>query len=596
MNTASVDAPELPPELIVPSGIRRDVGDAWLGWVFAATVLAAALAYSFRFVAFAHAKEAALGLGASLAAAGLLIRGGVSWRGFRAFAPLWLGLIVAVALGLGPALVRVPWRTVEEALRLALLLSCASMVFDLLEQRRWRARFRNSIIASSTAAALLGLAQYAAILDTWFPAFAGNDQRIYSVFGNQDLFGGYLALGLALLVPDIVSGRKRLAAGLAVSSALLAALLLSGSRSAWLAMAVGILVGLPRRAVNRRAVAALTVALTVAGGVTALAAPERTYERVLKTFSASDTGGNLRLWFWDGAVRMAADAPITGVGLDNFAYWSPHYQARALSAPGGENHAHNELHTAEPHSEPLRILAESGITGLVFIGWMLIRLCRLRGPEWGALAALGTFSLFNGAFLSVPHALAGLLLAGMLLAREKRIPLAERDSVLLAVVFAVLLPALAAGLLWTRILPSYQLVAAENAHMTGEDALPFYERALAHPWPSPEGREEYGMALWENGDVVQARVQFELALEGLDTGRVYLLLARAADMLGDAEAARRAYMACLWRWPSNKDAWRALWRLSDDEDRPALRAHAARWNIPTQKTLDELVHAMPEQP
>ena len=582
--------------LVIPRDTRRALGDCWTGWIFAATIPACTLVYSFQLVTFADAKEAVFGLGMTIAATGLLVRGGVSLRGIRAFLPLWVGLIATAAVTLGPAMVRLPWRVVEEGLRLAMFLASTAVVYDLIEQQVWRARFRSAFLFSAAAAACLGLLQYLRLVPGWFPAFQGNDQRIYSVFANQDLFGGFMAMAIALLFPSLAAGRRNWRTGLAVWALLLAALALSASRSAWAAAAVGLIAAFPWRRWRAGALAAVvTVTLLVtAAGV--LVTPERTWRRVTQTFGPADTGGNLRLWFWESAVRMAAEAPLTGVGLGNFPFWSPHYQAKTLTAPGGMRHAHNELHTAEPHCEPLRLLAETGLIGVIFAVWMVLALLKGRGPEWGAVAALAVFALFNGAFLSPPHALSGFLFSAMLLARRSHIPLTQRDSLLSAALLAVLVSALAFGIFWTRTVPSYLIVHAENEHLAGGDTLSLYERALQHPWPNPEGREEYGLALLEQSRWADALVQFELARSGLDTGRIHLRIAQTAERLGDREAARSAYAASLWRWPANPVAWKGLYRLSPEAVRSSLREHAVKWGIPLVKRKSELTNTAPQNP
>jgi len=575
------------PELVLPRGTRRRLGDFWCGGVLCVAVVAVTLAHSYRLVYFAHAKEFVLSAAVAAAAIGLLLRGGVSWRGARSLMPLWLGLLVAVALALGPAFARTPWRVVEEAVRLGVLLLATLIAYDLAEQRAWRARLRAALVASAVSAALLGFVQYAGLAPTWFPMFEGNDQRAYSVFANQDLFGGYMALGLALVFPRVVgdSGGTRCLAlrralYLLCFAVLLGALLLSASRSAWLAAIVGMAAGCPWRQLRPRRVAVAAFLATALVAAAISVAPDRTIERVTGTFGPEDDGGHLRLWFWAGAFEMVRAAPISGVGLGNYTFWSPYYQGVALQAAGGERYVHNGLHTTDAHSEPLQLLAETGLVGALCCGWMLLRVLRRRGAEWGGLAASLTFALFNAGFHSAPHALAALLLACMLLARGRRVSLHERDSTVLAVVLTGLAGGLLFATYWTRTLPSWRLAAAENVHVAGQNPLALYERALEHPWPNPEAREEYGMALWERGAAHEAHEQFLVAVGELDTARLYLQLGRSSMEVGDIGTAWSAFSACLWRWPSNDEAWLGIYGLADDEERPALEAHARRWRIP----------------
>ncbi len=562
----------------------RDRADLGRGWVLCAALTAVTLAYSFQLTSFLHAKEAALSASILLLALLAWFRGGFVFEGMAAFLPLW-GAVVFTLL-LAPA--HVPSRSVEEALRIVSLLFCVALAYDLLAQPYWRRRILQAIRLSAALAAALGIGQYLGWLSFLFPVFPGYDQPVYSVFGNQDLFGGYLALALPLYVSAF--GRKaRPGARAALQSAMpkllalgliLAALVLSGSRSAWIAAFAGCLIVFPfRHCLTRRGALVLCVA-AAALLVTGAATWPRPWERLSNTFSASDTGGRIRLWIWDGSMRMLRDAPWCGWGLGNFGYWSPRYLAEALNAPGGEKFAHNELDTPDAHCEPLQCAAETGMIGVVAMAWMLLRLLRRRGEAWGGLLAFLLFSIFNAAWHSAPHALAGLLLAGMLLNPEAKTPLAGTGGNWLAGLSGVLVAAaLAAASCWTTYFPSCLQSRAEAAHCAGQDPLPLYGRVFEHGWPNAQCHEEAAMALLDAGRPVEAREHLGAALEGLDTGRAYWLLGRAAEAMGDRVTARAAYRACLERWPSSEEAWMRLYRSSLKDQNGPLLEHARRWGI-----------------
>ncbi len=529
-------------------------------------IVLCAAAYSFHLTSFLHAKEAILTAGAVALAVLALARGGVSYYGVGAFLPLWCAITISV--GLGTAHVRA--REAEEALRIGTLLLVAALSFDLLAYPFSRVRIFRAVILSGALVAALGLAQYVHLLPTFFPRFPGYNQRIYSVFGNQDLFGGYLAVTFAMLLTELdehAPDRRGIGVwplwfmGL-LTALLLTGLLLSGSRSAWLAAVAGGVVAFPwKQLSSTRVLRFLAVTVTV---VVVVATPlwPWPWERVANTFSHEDVGGRARLWFWDGAARMVRDAPVTGVGLGNFPYWSPKYMGEALTAPGGNTHYQNELVTMDAHCEPLTYLAELGGLGAVFGVWMMARLIRRRGAAWGGLAALLVFSLFNAAWHSAPHALAGLLLAGALL-HPTTWDWRKQDTgrPMNGVVFLLLSVVFAAGVAWCTLIPSYLQCRAEAVHCAGGDPLALYERVFQHRWPNAECREEYGMALLDRNRPADAYVQLQCALEGLDTGRVYLLLGFAAERLGQTDAARAWFAKCLERWPSNEEAasrWMAL--------------------------------------
>jgi O-antigen ligase len=93
-------------------------------------------------------------------------------------------------------------------------------------------------------------------------------------------------------------------------------------------------------------------------------------------------------------LRMAADHPWLGVGLGEFSRYSPQYITQSLvdrfpAALYGEN----------AHSQPIQIVAELGVIGLVAFVWYWIRVLgpavrRLRSREYSGWLAAGTGGLF----------------------------------------------------------------------------------------------------------------------------------------------------------------------------------------------------------
>jgi O-antigen ligase len=501
-------------------------------------------------------------------------------RGLLAFLQAWALLASSAAVHLVFLPCRVPSDAVEELARWAVLLLCAAYAYPALRAETWRRRLSATIVVSALLAALLGLIQYFGLAPALFPSFGEKSQRLYSIFGNQDLFGGYLALAAPLLVIAVLtSSTKRAVAAAFGCMVLVAGLLLSGSRTAWLATAVGALAALTFGAKSWRRPAVLAL-MTAAALIAAVAlAPQSTLQRVLVTFTEQDLGGRARLWFWDGTLRMIAAHPWAGVGPGNFAYWSPHYLGEALHAPGGAEHYHNLVHTLHAHCEPLELVSETGILGAAFGLWLLVRLVRCRGIEWASLSALGVFCLFNPALHSAPHALAGILLAAALLARRERANKDEdfRPSAFPAGAGLAVALALTFFVCYCVVMPSSGLRAAEQQHLSGEPPFDAYEHVLAHPWPNADAREKYGIALFEARRYDAARAQLNLALRGMDTGGVYLLLGMMAAQEGANATARTHLEQCLFRWPSNHLAWKLLLRVSPATEKAAVQARAGKW-------------------
>ena len=554
----------------------KDAASGAIPYCIGITVFLTALTFSFQVTSFFHAKEAVF-------LAGLLVLGFLSLGippsgGFRVLWPCWAALALAMALSFVDAPCLWPMM-IPEAARWAGLLLFASLVCGHCRDESVRRAIPNALVLSAVAAGLLGLAQYAGTLTALFPRFENYNQPVYSVFGNQDLFGGYLALALPILVWSLYNAPRGRLLVFAATVVLGVAIVLSQSRSAWLAAAVGVAVAVPMRRAQwvRARLPLFALAALVLAGL-ACAWPVLS-SRVLETWSPSDTGGRARLWFWSGAWRMVLDHPWIGAGLGAFRHWSPRYLGEALCAPGGETLYHNEVHTLYAHCDPLEFLAEIGPFPLILAALILPRLFHAghRGAA-GALLSLFVFSLLNPAMHSPPHAFAALLLVALLASRRLPPPRQSRLS-------WIALPAvLVLGVFHTGavLIPSHLLRAAEDAHLAGADAAPLYRRVIAYPWPNPEAHEEYAMLLIEEDRPQEALGQLEQARAlGLDTGRVYLLEARAAEALpGHRAEAFKAAKACLERWPDHPEAWGILKSAAPGPFKRDWADYAKRWNLP----------------
>ena len=524
--------------------------DTWRGWTACVVIVACAVTYSFRFTSFLHAKEAVLCMGLCVIGVLVALRGRFSWGGITAFLPLWLWVGAGLCrLCFAPP--QVPSDAAVELARWLLLLLTVGLVFDVLGDDTWRRRMMNAFLFSTIAVGLLGLLQYADAVPFLFPVFEGYTQRVYSVFGNQDLYGGYLAMGAPLLARRLLASKRLHAAALGGVCILTPALLVSGSRSAWLAAAVGVAVAVAMTERKRARLALFGALIAALAVVTALAAPDATVRRITQTFRAEDEGRHARLFFWEAAWGLFEDAPLLGQGVGAYAYSSPRYLGELVEAEPGPVPFDVERHADHPHCEPLRVLAETGLVGLVFWLWMAARLLGRRGIEWAGLAAFAVFACFNGPLDSAPHLLAALLLAAMLSARRQEDTAEARLP-------AYGLPALCITLcvfeVWAVLVPSYLLRAAQDAQLAGEPALGLYERALGHPWPNAEAHRDHAIALAEAGRIDAAYDHFQAAPDGLDTSDLYLALAAVAIERGDREAARRWAAECLRRFPRHPEA------------------------------------------
>lgn len=275
-----------------------------------------------------------------------------------------------------------------------------------------------AVIASATANAIVGLyiffggsgADHLVILGRYFRAFG--------TFGQPNPFGGFMGIALPLalmcaagkvyqIAMSYRAGRRlksRRVAELAtitlIVAILLAALLASWSRGAWLgfsASLVVMLIALPRRLMKGISYALALAALFVSMWYVGLL-PRSVVSRITTAatdlITVSDVRGiefypwNYavveRVAHWQAAVSMAQTQPFFGHGLGNYAEAYEDYRLINWEEPLG--HAHNLY---------LNFLAETGVVGLVayLAFWLIIfgvTWTTRRHPDWNARAiALG---------------------------------------------------------------------------------------------------------------------------------------------------------------------------------------------------------------
>ncbi len=302
-----------------------------------------------------------------------------------------LSLLNALSLGYG----------LKELVKWAQLLIVMWLVIDLGERGRWR-WVVGAMLGAAAAQALIGVWQFALRGDgpEHFLILGDRFYRAYGTFEQPNPYGGFLGLALPLAaglalgalgawlkpiwqsaatdrplnlwraLPFIFNRRLLRLAGLALLAALLlAGLLMSWSRGAWLgfgAAALAVLLAWPRRAwVGAALVAASLVcgALVLRSGLLPGAIANRLtdFAEFTQTFDvrgADITGENYavleRLAHWQAAEEMARYNLWLGVGIGNYEPVYPAYALINWQQPLG--HAHNIY---------LNLLAETGIIGLV---------------------------------------------------------------------------------------------------------------------------------------------------------------------------------------------------------------------------------------
>lgn len=263
------------------------------------------------------------------------------------------------------------WTTAAEVLRFLPFAWFA--IHALRKQSTW-----SSFILAVAAVTALWL------LDAWVQFFTGysiagapESERLAGIFGADNLKLGPV---LAVLAPFfLLAVRERAGRGglLLAFVGILVPVLLSGSRAAWLLMAI-VSIALAWRETRslRRftpllfgAALAIVVAIgLVWRGTDALnARMDRSLLALQGTSQALDEASAGRLTIWRVSLGMIEDHPLNGVGVRGFRYAYPAYAAAgdrfiAESAEAGTGAAH-------AHQIVLEILTETGFFGLM--AWIL---------------------------------------------------------------------------------------------------------------------------------------------------------------------------------------------------------------------------------
>jgi O-antigen ligase len=248
-----------------------------------------------------------------------------------------------------------------------------------------------AVVVSGVVAALAAIlfAGFVGELTTFAtrPAFPYQSPNHLALFLER---AAAVALALTMFGPDHKwAGAALIPIGLA--------LVRSISLGAWLGVASTAITLAALR--GRRLLLATVVVLVVTVVALAFAVPR---ERTLGRFDPGSGTGLFRIQIWESSLRMIADQPILGVGLDNFLY---RYRGGYMLSEAWE-----EPNISHPHNWVLHFWLALGLPGLAaalgMIAWLAVRAhCLLARPVTpldraiGA-AALGTLvvTLVHGSF------------------------------------------------------------------------------------------------------------------------------------------------------------------------------------------------------
>jgi len=313
--------------------------------------------------------------------------------------PLLLYIAVAVVSATGATS---PVLSLKEILKLGELLVTYLLILTYIDSPARLRRLLLLLVLAAVSQALYGLLQTFAHVGPASFVRAGA-LRASGTFDQPNPFAGYLNFTLPLLLAGVIAGVP--VVGRLTRPALVilgAALLVSGSRGAYLALIAALvvmtLVYVPRARMLIYVGAAALFAL-VGGAIFGLV-PASITTAVLDLFGISNIDvANPTLQDWPTAERLAhqlaglrmfADHPILGVGIGNYPAAYHKYQV----APVWVNdlgHAHNYY---------INIAAEAGAIGLIAFLAVLVaafvivaRLYRRAETPWARTIALGALGV-----------------------------------------------------------------------------------------------------------------------------------------------------------------------------------------------------------
>ena len=313
---------------------------------------------------------------------------------------------------------------------------------------RHRAAVLRAVCAAGVPAGIYGIAQYFGVDPLLSPAAYLVGEGSYQIvrppgpLGHSDYFAAFLLW--PVFAGTALSNREacrfdRWLGGAAVSTGIVA-IVLAGSRGAWLGLAAGAMVSLWLWRPRLRSVgASLAVFVTLAAAFYVSPAGARLRARAF--WISEDRAGGARLLLWRDSVRMASARPFTGFGPEAFEAEFPQYQSAELAR------AYPDFYHESPHNIFLDALNSQGPAGVVLLaGWIVLgMLAGLRGPPETRPVAIALLSALAGSTVAqqfivfvVPTAftfyLGVSLLAGLAPAPSLRVSMPLRAAIAMGAV------------------------------------------------------------------------------------------------------------------------------------------------------------------
>lgn len=228
--------------------------------------------------------------------------------------------------------------------------------------------------------ALYGILQYIGADPIYWGNVPFEERRSFSTFGNPDLLAGYLVLAFPCsIVAFLDDSKRRWLHGISVF-ALSSGLLTAFTRSGWLGALAGLIVltvllGRRLRPYWRQ-LAAVGAAFVIVLAAMIIYSSTQSLNIVAKFEGAFrlDSGTALgRFEIWKAGLKMMADRPLFGQGLDTYRLASEHFETkRYVQSVTGTTVSDNA------HNYPIQVGAGAGpLAALFFYGFFIVWLVRM---------------------------------------------------------------------------------------------------------------------------------------------------------------------------------------------------------------------------
>jgi len=340
-------------------------------------------------------------------------------------------LCVAAAFSSRPSLsiLGSGWREFGVAAIAVLCLTGVLVAAHLCSQPMHIALLLRAVSVAGLIVSIYGIAQYFDIdpfqSSQGYHALDGDSVivRPPGTFGHADYFGWWLAIDFfcALAVAKTDDRRWQIL-GAVTACMTAAAVLLSGTRSAMVAMVAGGVGLFIMQGLRVRGRHLLTGATATALVAIFLFSPPGERLRARIAWVGHEPMGGARPALWRDSLRMAAAKPIAGFGPETFSSAFPPWESEALA------HLFPDFHHESPHNLALDALTSAGLPGLLLIlGWAVLAIrcaagalrvqSKVAAPLAAALLASGVAAMFSAAVM--PPLLLSLLIVGMLTASEQ---------------------------------------------------------------------------------------------------------------------------------------------------------------------------------